>query len=108
MKVLHVKITDTEIARNGEPGASFEAQSTGIGSIPDVRLDLGGGGLGSPGGNCLFGNGSGDVEATNLPVVAGHDWWGHPGAPNSSQTVTHGIGSISSAGALPSRPSCGP
>src|SRR5947208_2457776 len=86
MALLHIKIADTEITGNGEPGASFEAQATGIASVPDVRLDLGGGGLGSSGGNCLSGNGSADVEVTNLPVVAHHDWWGHPGAPSSSQT----------------------
>src|SRR5437588_951339 len=108
MDLLHIKIADTEITGNGEPGASFEAQATGIASIPDVRLDLGGGGLRSSGGNCLFGNGSADVEATNLPVVAQHDWWGHPGAPSSSQTAAHGIGTVSSTAGLSSRPRCGP
>ena len=107
LDLLHIRIADTEITGNGEPGASFEAQATGIGSTPDARIDLGGGGLGSSGGNCLFGNGSADVEGTNLPVVAKHDWWGHPGGPKPSQTASHGIGSVS-AGGLASRPGCGP
>jgi hypothetical protein len=107
LDLLHVKIAHTAITGNGEPGASFEAQATGIGSIPDVKIDLGGGGLSSPGGNCLFGNGSADVEASNLPVVARHDWWGGAGAPKPSQTATHGVGTVS-AGGLASRPSCGP
>jgi hypothetical protein len=104
--LLHVRIANTEISHNGEPGASFEAQAAGIGGTPDLRIDLGGGALGSPGGNCLFGNGSGDVEATSMPVVARHDWWGHPGAPTAAQTPTHGIGTVSASG-LPSRPACG-
>src|SRR5207237_9458482 len=77
LDLLHIKIADTEITGNGEPGASFEAQATGIGSIPDARIDLGGGGLSSSGGNCLLENGSADVEGTNLQVVAEHDWSGH-------------------------------
>jgi hypothetical protein len=107
VNLLRVKIASTEISRNAEPGASFEAQSAGIGTVPDLRLDLGGGTLGSSGGNCLFGNGSGDVEATNMPVVARKNWWGHPGDPGSSQTVTHGIGSVSASGGLSHKPVCG-
>ena len=103
---LHVKIASTAITNNGEPGASFEAEATGIGTVPDSRLDLGGGGLGSPGGNCLSGNGSGDVEATNLAVVAKGNWWGHPGPPSPGQAVTHGIGSVSASGLL-GPPRCG-
>ena len=108
MDRLHVRIADTRITGNGEPGASFETQGTGIGGVPDLKIDLGGGALGSPGGNCLLGNGAGDVEATNLPVVAKRAWWGQAGGPKSGQTVTHGIGSVSSAGGLGSRPPCGP
>ena len=106
MTSLHVKIASTAITNNGEPGASFEAEATGIGTVPDSRLDLGGGGLGSPGGNCLSGNGSGDVEATNLAVVAKGNWWGHPGPPSPGQAVTHGIGSVSASGLL-GPPRCG-
>jgi hypothetical protein len=105
--LLHVRIADTRITGNGEPGASFEAQAQGIGGVPDLKIDLGGGALGSAGGDCLFGNGSGDVEATNLPVVAKRAWWGQPGGPKPGQKVTRGIGSVNSAGARSRRPSCG-
>ena len=106
MERLHVKVANSTITGNAEPGASFETEATGIGGVPDVRIDLGGGGLGSPGGNCLFGNGSGDAEATNMPIVVRRDWWGQAGAPKPSQTVTHGIGSIDSSGALAGPPGC--
>jgi hypothetical protein len=104
---LEVTIAQSEISQNGEPGASFEAQAEAISSASQARLDLGGGALGSAGQNCLFGNGSADLEATNLPVVADRDWWGQPGAPKPSQTATRGIGTISTTGGLTSRPACG-
>jgi hypothetical protein len=72
-----------------------------------VKLDLGGGALDSPGGNCLFGNGPPDLEANDLPVVADNNWWGQPEGPLPGQTATAGTGSISSNGALPAKPSCG-
>lgn len=103
---LEVKVAHTEISHNGEPGASFEAQAGAISSASQARLDLGGGGLVSSGQNCLFGNGSADVEATNLPVAADRDWWGQPGGPKPSQTRTGGIGSISSSGGLTGPPTC--
>lgn len=108
MRRLRVRIAHTRITGNGERGASFEAPSTSIGTIAQALIDLGGGGLTSPGGNCLSRNGSGDVEATNLPVVAEHDWWGHPGAPKPGQTVTRGTGTVKSAPGRSSRPACGP
>jgi hypothetical protein len=107
MDLLHIRVADTRITGNGEPGASFEAQATGVGTVPNVRLDLGRGGLGSPGRNCLASNGSADVEATSLPVVAKHDWWGHPGAPRSSQARATGVGAVTVDGGLASRPGCG-
>jgi hypothetical protein len=107
LDLLHIRIAHTRIGGNGEPGASFEAQATGVSTIPNVRLDLGGGGLGSPGRNCLHGNGSADVEATNLAVVAKRDWWGHAGAAAGGQRRASGIGVVKSDGGLASRPACG-
>jgi hypothetical protein len=108
MDVLHVKVESTEISNNGEPGASFELPSSGLGSIRDAKVDLGGGGLGSAAGNCLFGNGSGDVEATNLAVAADDNWWGQPGGPAAGQAATTGSGTVSTGGGLTLKPSCGP
>lgn len=107
MDRLHIRISGTRISGNGEPGASFETQASGIDGIPDVKLDVGGGALGSQGGNCLYGNGSADVEATNLPVVAKRDWWGHAGAPKPAQRSTNGLGVVKSDGGLAKRPGCG-
>jgi hypothetical protein len=107
MDALHVKIAGTEISGNGGRGASFEIPTSALGSPTDVKLDLGGGDLGSSGGNCLFGNGAADVEANSLPVVADQNWWGQSGGPQPGQTATGGTGTISSSGGLSAKPSCG-
>jgi hypothetical protein len=107
MDALHVKVAGTEISGNGARGASFEIPTSALGSPTDVKLDLGGGALGSPGGNCLFGNGSADVEANSLPVVADNNWWGQPGGPQPGQTATAGTGTITSNAGLSAKPACG-
>jgi hypothetical protein len=107
MDALHVRIAATEISGNGGRGASFEIPTNALGSPTDVKLDLGGGALGSPGSNCLFGNGAADLEANNLPVVANNNWWGQPGDPQPGQTATGGTGTISSTGGLSAKPGCG-
>jgi hypothetical protein len=107
VSTLHVAIASTQISGNGEPGASFEAQALAIGQLPGAALDLGGGALRSAGGNCLFGNGTTDVEATNTPVVARQDWWGAPGPPKRAQTTARATGSVDAADPLGARPACG-
>ncbi len=107
MDALHVRIAATEISGNGGRGASFEIPTGALGTPTDVKLDLGGGALGSTGGNCLFGNGAADLEANNLPVVADGNWWGQPEGPQPGQTAAGGTGSISSGGGLSAKPGCG-
>jgi len=103
---LQVAIAGTTIARNKEPGASFEANGFATGALADAKLDLGGGALRSTGANCLHDNGSADVEATNVAVVARGDWWGAPGAPKPAQTAVHGTGTVDAASPLGSAPAC--
>jgi hypothetical protein len=100
LDTLRVRVAGTRVSGNAEPGASFEAQALAIGGVAHSTIEV-------SGGNCLFGNGSGDVEATNLPVLAGRDWWGQAGGPRAGQTVTHGLGRVSTPDGLGARPRCG-
>jgi hypothetical protein len=59
--------------------AAFDMQPTGGTTSP--RIDLGGGPLGSSGGNCIFGGLIYNLEATGYNVYAEHDWWGSPNGP---------------------------
>jgi hypothetical protein len=106
LRRLHVRIAETEITGSGAAGASIEAEPTG--TVDDARLDLGGGPFGSTGANCLYGNASGDAEATRVAVSAKANWWGHPGDPAAGQVVAREGGSVASDGGLDARPACGP
>ena len=55
-QLLQASIAHSTISDNAEPGVSIEENPTG--SAETGRFDLGGGSLGSPGGNCLYGNGA--------------------------------------------------
>jgi hypothetical protein len=76
---LRVRVAGTDLAdAHGTASltpanASFED----IGSTADAIIDLGGGRLGSPGGNCLDG-GSLSAALVRYDVSARHDWWGGP------------------------------
>lgn len=59
--------------------AAFDMQPTGGTTSP--RIDLGGGPLGSSGGNCIFGGLIYNLEATGYNVYAKRDWWGSPNGP---------------------------
>ena len=106
LRRLQVSVEGTEITGAKGYGLGLE-QFQGADSS-DARLDLGGGALGSAGGNCLLGNTKGDVEASGLAVRARGNWWGQPGGPKPGQVVTGSGGSVDSAGSLGARPDCGP
>lgn len=67
------------------------------------RFDLGGGVLGSAGGNCFAGNGREDLQVGGFAVDARGNWWG--GAP---RVRTRRGGTAATDGALVDRPACGP
>jgi hypothetical protein len=60
--------------------AAFDVQPT-TGGVTDAKIDLGGGMLGSVGGNCIYGGQIYNLEATALNVYAKNDWWGSSSGP---------------------------
>jgi hypothetical protein len=58
---------------------AFDMQPTG--GTANAKIDLGGGPLGSRGGNCIYGGLIYNLEATNYNVFAERDWWGSPSGP---------------------------
>jgi hypothetical protein len=77
---LSIKVQDTDLSlsKNGV-AAAFDLQPTG--TTTNYAIDLGGGTLGSIGGNCIFGGAIYNLEATGYNVFAKHDWWGTPSGP---------------------------
>lgn len=73
-----------------------------LGTTARATIDLGGGPLGSSGGNCLDG-GSLAAALVRYDVTARGNWWGQPGGPAPGRAVATG-GTLDSAGALDSAP----
>jgi hypothetical protein len=71
-----------------------------------ANLDLGGGGLGSQGKNCIYGGVLTDVTTLNYNLAAGHDWWGSPSGPGLGHTLA--LGGTISYGPPLTTASCGP
>jgi hypothetical protein len=84
LRDLHVKVQDSNLSAAGGEAVAFDQQASG--STQDARIDLGGGPLGSLGGNCIFDGGITDLETTGYVVAAKHDWWGAPGGPPPGDT----------------------
>jgi hypothetical protein len=100
---LEVKVQDTDLADGGGAGltpanASFE----NLGNTGRAAIDLGGGKLGSRGGNCLEG-GSVAAALVRYDVTARGNWWGQPGGPGPGRSVETG-GTLDSGAALASAP----
>ena len=77
---LSVKVQDSDLSLSKSGvAAAFDLQPTG--TTKNYAIDLGGGTLGSSGGNCIFGGVIYNLEATGYNVFAKHNWWGTPSGP---------------------------
>lgn len=100
---LSAKIERTDLG-DGRNAASSPANLVveELGQTAAAQIDLGGGPLGSAGGNCLDG---GTLAALLLryDVSAQNAWWGTPGGPRPGRTVAVG-GTLDTTGALDAAP----
>jgi hypothetical protein len=100
---LHVKIQHSDLSNSASGvDVAFDQQSTG--STKDAQIDLGGGSLGSAGGNCIAGAALLDLEATGYHVSAQHDWWGVRNGPAPGTTASTPAGELTTAHPLSARP----
>jgi hypothetical protein len=104
LRTLSVKVSGTDLRNAGETGVAIDARPTGL--TLSSAIDLGGGVLGSPGGNCIFSNGTLDAETTLYHVVARSNWWGSAAGPaagktSASPSVLSGLDTGSPLGAAP-------
>lgn len=104
---LSVKVQRSNLAGSSSVGSSIaDFAAEDLGRTTSSRLDIGGGSLGSVGGNCLRG-GLFAAEVTRYRVSARHNWWGRPGGPGLLRAINLG-GSLDTSSPLSSRPAyCG-
>ncbi len=96
-----IERTDLGDGRNAASSpANFVAEE--LGSTGSARIDLGGGPLGSAGGNCLDG-GSLAALLVGYSVSAQRSWWGTPGGPALGRTVAAGA-TLDTSNALDAAP----
>jgi hypothetical protein len=81
---LSVRFEGTDLSEAGDTAIAID-QRTGVALL--AALDLGGGVLGSPGGNCLSGGTKHDAETMRFTVAARGNWWGTPGGPAAGRTA---------------------
>ena len=86
---LRVEVERTDLSASegatvtGLANVSFE----NLGATADAQIDLGGGALGSTGGNCLQG-GKFAAELIGYAVTARGNWWGSPGGPGPGRVLS--------------------
>ena len=101
---LDGKIENTDMSRSA--GSPVLLENPYDVSTAGTELDLGGGGLGSMGHDCIYGGEQTDVTAVGYSLDAQHDWWGDPGGPPIGSTPAVG-GTITDNPVL-TEDSCGP
>lgn len=101
---ITVKIARTDLggseSTSGSGASGVLAED--LGNTTRSVIDLGGGALGSVGGNCLTG-GAMAADVVRYAVVARHNWWGQPGGPGPLRTLTLG-GSLDAGDPLATAP----
>ncbi len=98
VKVERTNLADSRALGSGLANASFED----LGTTRHAVIDLGGGGLGSSGGNCLH-DGTLGAELLRYDVTARRNWWGTPGGPFPGRVVAVG-GTLDWSPGLDGRP----
>jgi hypothetical protein len=77
---LRVNVQDSDLSGSSSGVAvAFDQQPTA--TTASALIDLGGGALGSRGGNCISGGALLDLEAARYNVAAEHNWWGASSGP---------------------------
>jgi hypothetical protein len=88
---LRVRAQDSDLSLSSSGVAvAFDMQPTG--ATTSALIDLGGGALGSRGGNCIFGGLIYDLEAGGYNVFAQHNWWGTRSGPQAGKVVASQAG----------------
>ncbi len=88
---LRVRVQDSDLSLSSSGVAvAFDMQPTG--ATANALIDLGGGALGSNGGNCIFGGPIYDLEAHGYNVFAENNWWGTPSGPPAGKVVSTATG----------------
>jgi hypothetical protein len=101
---LDGKVETTDLSES--PGSPVILRNLVTMGSTHATLDLGGGGLGSLGHNCIAGGEPDDVSTVRYDLAAEHDWWGAPGGPSPGSTLAIG-GAINSSSPLAGA-DCGP
>jgi hypothetical protein len=88
---LRVRVQDSDLSLSSSGVAiAFDMQPTG--ATANALIDLGGGALGSTGGNCIFGGLIYDLEATGYNVFAENNWFGTSSGPPAGKVVASPAG----------------
>jgi hypothetical protein len=89
LRSLQVKVQRTDLSGSAGLGSAVaDVSAEDLGSTSASSIDLGGGPLGSTGGNCIGGMLGADV--IGLQVWARHAWWGRPEGPGLLSTLALG------------------
>jgi hypothetical protein len=101
---LRLKVQDTTLTGNrGGTSTPANVLAEELGTTADAIIDLGGGALGSTGGNCLGSGGLLDVALVGFDVSLRRAWWGTPAGPAAGRTVAAG-GTLDAGDPLPAPP----
>lgn len=87
LDALSVRVQRTDLAGSSSIGSSVaDVAVEDLGTTQRSVVDLGGGALGSSGGNCVRG-GLLAMDVVRYRVTARHAWWGAPGGPGLLRTL---------------------
>jgi hypothetical protein len=106
LRELEIKIEHSDFSRAGADAVSL--RKVYLGNVEQTRIDFGGGGLGSAGGNCIFGGNPHDVLSNGFIATLRHNWWGQQGGPGPERLSESQAGSLDVSAPLVAAPAVCP
>jgi len=95
LRELRLRVENSDFSVAGENAVAF--REIDLGSVETANIDLGGGALGSSGGNCIFGGASLDAVVEGLSASLRGNWWGRAAGPAADRLAQSQGGTLDTA-----------
>lgn len=95
LRELRLRVENSDFRGAGDAAMAFKLID--LGSVETSSIDLGGGALGSSGGNCIADATNKDATTEGFSVLLRGNWWGRSGGPDPARLSEAGGGTLDTA-----------